>query len=506
MRIKIIEGQPHLKEKRKVAAYCRVSTEHEEQESSLENQMQNYEDVIRSNPEYEYAGVYHDFGISGFKEERPGFQKMMEDARAGKIDLILTKSISRFARNTQTVLKATRELKELKVGVFFELQKINTLTAEGELMMTIIAAFAQAESEGMSAVGKMAYRRRYEAGIPVQYLERSFGYRKNEIGEYEIDEDEAKWVRKIYKMMADGYTFAAIKRYLNNQGVRTAAGAEWCESTVTRLVESEIYKGDYIMHKHFVNEDRKLVPNRGEVDSWYVENDHVPIVSKSLWQKAQDAVAKRREYYATGSVIMDMSEENYPYMNKVFCAECGYPLYSRIYSNGNRLNWGCSGQQRFGVKFCRGVNIPDGVLRGWDIDGNVFIYERTREKGIKEFAFHRESYWKRRNKKKVHVSDVPANTAENYPYRRLIFCAECGSRLVRHVSHKNSKVFWICNGNKRKGSDFCRGVRIPDDEVRNWMPIEAEIYITERRIKNGEKHYAYSGTKPERGQKAGTES
>lgn len=282
MKIKIIEGQPHLKEKRRVAAYCRVSTEHEEQESSLENQMQTYEDVIRSNPEYEYAGVYYDFGISGFKEERLGFQKMMENARAGKIDLILTKSISRFARNTQTVLKATRELKELKVGVFFELQKINTLTAEGELMMTIIAAFAQAESEGMSAVSKMAYRRRYEAGIPIQYLERSFGYRKNEIGEYEIDEDESKWVRKIYKMVADGYTFAAVKRYLNDQGVKTATGAEWCESTVIRLVENEIYKGDYIMHKHFVNEDRKLVPSRGEVDSWYVENDHIPIVSKNL--------------------------------------------------------------------------------------------------------------------------------------------------------------------------------------------------------------------------------
>lgn len=236
MKKRTIEGKSHVKGKRKVAAYCRVSTEHEEQENSLKNQMQNYEEVIRSNPEYAYAGVYYDFGVSGYKEERPGFQRMMKDAREGKFHLILTKSIYRFARNTQTVLKATRELKELKVGVFFELERINTLTAEGELMMTIIAAFAQAESEGMSAISKMAYRRRYEAGIPVQYLERSFGYRKNKIGEYEIEEKEAKWVRKIYKMIADGYTFAAVKRYLNDQGVRTAAGAEWCESTISRLM------------------------------------------------------------------------------------------------------------------------------------------------------------------------------------------------------------------------------------------------------------------------------
>lgn len=488
MKIKIIEGQPELKGKRRVAAYCRVSTDHEEQENSLENQMQYYETAIRSNPEYEYAGVYHDFGISGFKEERPGFQRMMEDARTGRFDLILTKSISRFARNTQTVLKATRELKELGVGVFFELQKINTLTAEGELMMTILAAFAQAESEGMSAVSKMAYRRKYEAGIPVQYLERSFGYRKNEIGEYVIDEDEAKWVREIYKMTADGYTFAAIKRYLNGKGIKTVAGADWSECTISRLVENEIYKGDYIMHKHFVNDERKLVTNRGEVDSWYIENDHVPIVSKTLWQKAQAALEKRREYLADGSVI-----ENNHYKNKVFCAGCGYPLYPRTYSNGNRLSWGCSGQKRFGSEFCRGIHVPDGVIREWNNDGNIYIYEKTREKGVKEFAFHKESYWKRNNRKRKPVSEVPANTEKNYPYRKLIFCAKCGSRLVRYVNH--NKVFWICNGNKRKGSEFCSGVRIPDDEIRNWMPIEADIFIRERREDSGEKHYTYSGTK-----------
>ena len=162
------------------------------------------------------------------------------------------------------------------------------------------------------------------------------------------DEEEAVWVRKIYEMAADGYTPAAIKRYLNENGVKTVGGAEWIDSTVFRLIENEIYKGDYIMHKHFVNEERKLVRNRGEVDAWYIEDDHEAIVSPELWQRAQDALEAKRDYLAEGSVIEEFTEENYPYMNKIYCAKCGYPLYKRIYSKGNRLNWGCGGMKRYG--------------------------------------------------------------------------------------------------------------------------------------------------------------
>ena len=256
---------------------------------------------------------------------------MLADAEKGKIDLILTKSVSRFARNTSIVLEATRKLKELNVGVFFELQNINTLSGEGELMLTILAAFAQAESESGSAGAKMVYQRKYEAGIPVQYLERSFGYTKDERGVFVADEAEAVWVRKIYKMAAEGYTPASIKRYLNENGIKTVGGVQWVDSTVFRLLENEIYKGDYIMHKHFVNEERKLVRNRGEVDAWYIEDDHEAIVSPELWQKAQDALAVKRDYLAEGSVIEEFTEENYPYMNKIYCAKCGYPLLSLIH-------------------------------------------------------------------------------------------------------------------------------------------------------------------------------
>lgn len=486
------------KKRLRVCAYCRVSTDADEQENSLENQMQHYKDVIRSNPEYEYAGGYCDFAISGYKEKRPGFQKMLADARAGLIDLIITKSVSRFARNTAVLLKATRELREQNVGVFFELQGINTLSGEGELMLTVIAAFAQAESESGSAGAKMVYRRKYEAGIPVQYLERSFGYRKGEKGEYVPDEKEAEWVKKIFNMAAEGYTPAVITRYLNAEGVRTVQGAEWSDSAVFRILENEIYKGDYIMHKHFVNAERKLVKNRGEVDAWYVENDHKPIVTKRLWEKAQEAFQKKREYLAAGSVIEEFSEDNYPYMRHIFCAECGHPLYYRIYSNGNRLNWGCSGTKRYGKRFCKGVNVPDSVVRGWEFDGNIYIKVKDESRGVKEFSFTREASWKRSHRKKAYDPGLPKRaTLEDYPYKRNIFCAECGYRLTRVVS--SGKAIWVCSGSKHKGKAFCCGIRIDDAILRENVTVGRDVYIMERKDRHGEKHYSYSGEKPQQG-------
>ena len=278
MEIQIREGNSRQKQKLKVCAYCRVSTDADEQENSLENQIRHYKEVITSNPDYEYAGVYSDFAISGFKEKRPGLQKMLADARKGKIDLILTKSVSRFARNTSIVLEATRKLKELNVGVFFELQNINTLSGEGELMLTILAAFAQAESESGSVGAKMVYQRKYEAGIPVQYLERSFGFKKDERGVYIADEEEAVWVRKIYDMAAQGYTLAAIKRYLNENNVKTVGGAKWLDSTVLRSLENEIY--DPAMYFKHQMEDEWITT---EISRKMIQDvDHSEVISSHI--------------------------------------------------------------------------------------------------------------------------------------------------------------------------------------------------------------------------------
>ena len=490
MKVHVIKPESQKPKKIRVCAYCRVSTESEDQENSLENQKAHYEELIKRNPEYEFVKIYYDFGVSGFRENRPAFQEMMKDARDGKIDLIITKSVSRFARNTVTFLKAVRELKELGVGIFFELQNSNTLTEAGELMLTVISAFAQAESETYSKLSKMGIQRKYEKGEPIQRLERCFGYTKNLKGEYVPDPEEAKWVRIMYELIADGYSSADVKRYLNSSGIKTTAGAAFTESTVLRIIENEIYKGDFIMHKHFVNSDRKEVRNEGQVDSWYIEDDHPAIVSRKLWQRAQDALAVKRDYLATGSVVGENSEEVYPYKNKIFCDKCGYPLYLRIYSNGNRANWGCSGQKRFKKHFCGGINVPDSVIRSFgEISEPIYIRKTTDKLGKSTFKFSKETAWKRKHKRKE-VPVIPELNEVNYPYYKKIFCKECGSRLVR-LTQANESVKWICNGYKRKGCGFCKGIRVPDEVIRNWN-IETDVFIERKDDKHGKKGYSYT--------------
>lgn len=214
MRIKVIKPTVAAENKRlKVCAYVRVSTDSLEQEDSLDNQTAYFKDYIQSNPAWEFVGIYADQGISGFKENRPQFQKMIADARAGKIDLIVVKSVSRFARNTETVLKFSRELKSIGVGIFFELQNINTLSGPGELMLTIIAAFAQAESPGVLLItANLTYKRKFEAGMPVHDLKYTFGFDTDEGGNTYIVEEQAKTVRLIFDLAHKGVWPSKIKR------------------------------------------------------------------------------------------------------------------------------------------------------------------------------------------------------------------------------------------------------------------------------------------------------
>ena len=184
MRVKVINKRPaSVLQKKRVCAYARVSTDSRRQEDSLENQMETYERMITGNPEYEFIGVFADQGISGYCGNRPQFQRMMEKARAGEIDLIITKSISRFARNTVTVLKFARELKELGVGIFFEEQNINTLSGDGEMMLAVLASFAQEESRSMSENNKWSIRKKFERGEVMITTSRFLGYDKNEYGD-----------------------------------------------------------------------------------------------------------------------------------------------------------------------------------------------------------------------------------------------------------------------------------------------------------------------------------
>ena len=231
MRVKVINKRPaSVLQKKRVCAYARVSTDSRRQEDSLENQMETYERMITGNPEYEFIGVFADQGISGYCENRPQFQRMMEKARAGEIDLIITKSISRFARNTVTVLQFARELKELGVGIFFEEQNINTLSGDGEMMLAVLASFAQEESRSMSENNKWSIRKKFERGEVMITTSRFLGYDKNEYGDLIVNRKEAEIV---------SLTFGTINGMLCNEKYK---GVFICRS-ITPLKTKETIQG-----------------------------------------------------------------------------------------------------------------------------------------------------------------------------------------------------------------------------------------------------------------------
>ena len=491
MEVKVIKPAGIKKEKTRAAVYARVSTDHEEQENSLKNQITHYEEEIGEDQNYELIEIYYDFGISGFKENRPGFQKMMKDARTHNFDLIITKSITRFARNTDTILKATRELKELGIGVFFELQNINTLTQAGEVLMTLYAAFAQGESDEASKGARVTFKRKVEEGIAIQYLERSFGYTKDENGVIVPDEN-AIWVKRIFELAAQGYNLSEIGRYMNDQHVKTKQGSTWEPDRVKAILDNVIYKGDFINQKCFIDDKRRLAINHGERKRWYFENDHVPIISHELWDRVRKERAKKREYLDTGSFVAEMNEMNYPYKNKLFCAKCGRPLYAKFYSNGNRLSWCCSGAMRYTKEFCEGVNVPDSIVRSWDPKENIYVFTKTDELGKRSFHYKNEhTFMHECHGKPKNSPRMPEQNKENYPYRKYLHCKYCGAKLTR-TRHGHGQVYWICGNYKHHGKVFCKGIgELPNEKLKALGSLEHDIYIG-KEIIDGKESYGYS--------------
>ena len=495
MDIQVIEKQKTDKKQLRVAAYARVSTDQEEQATSLDTQINYYSSYISSNPDYQFVDVYYDFGISGFKEKRPGFQRMMEDARSGKIDLIITKSITRFARNTDTVLKATRELKELGVGVFFELQNINTLTAAGELLMTVYAAFGQAESESARENSKMAYRRRMQEGRPVQRLEKRFGFRLAGDGEY-VPDQNAKWVVKMYELAAEGYTCRQIARHFEKMGIKSDGGASLTSSRIGSMIRSVVYKGDFIMQESYVNEDRKQVTNRGELPRVYIKDDHPRIVSDELWGRAQEMLDKRLHDMALDQSFIELTEENYPHKNKLFCAKCGYKLCRRKSGGGKgKTIWYCGGARNYGQDFCSGVSVTDLEVRSWGpIDDNIYITDHFDELGKVSYSYVKEEEWYLYHKKKCPPA-LPALTLENYPFLGKVYCKKCGMQLTRRIVSGTNNIRWHCLGSFRYGKEFCEGISIPDEILQKVGEPAENIFVGKETI-NGEERYGYT-SKPD---------
>lgn len=487
--VKVILPVDQGKERRRVAIYARVSTKAERQSDSLDNQIAHYRETIGADPRYELVEIYYDYGISGYKSARPGFQQMMSDAEAGRFELIITKSITRFARNTRTVLESTRRLKELGIGVFFELQKINTLSQEGELLMTLYAAFGQAESEGARMHTLMTLKRKYAEGNPPRQLQRSMGYSKGEDGEFYPDE-YAPLVVEMFEMAADGYTAAEITNYLNAEGLTNHNGCAFHRGSVTRLLRNPAYKGDFIARQYFVDDDRHLVKNRGQKSKLYIEDDHVPIVTTALWDKAQEMLnAATHKVEPTKSKPQPLTDENYPYRNLLFCSECGHRLSRAI--RAGRVLWECSGKTRFSKTFCSGVSVTDDEVREWlPLEGSVYITRIIQRGKVLGHTFMSEEEWARTHQKRERDTVVPDLTEDNCPYMNRIFCKYCGSRL-RRLINKNGTVTWICDGMSRKGKSFCKGIRVPDEKLRPLTALDGNFYIGKETVR-GKESYGYT--------------
>ena len=309
--------------KRKVCAYARVSTDSDEQYTSYEAQVTYYQKYIQEKPEWDYAGVYADEGITGTnRKRRDKFNQMIKDALEGKIDLIITKSISRFARNTLDTISITRELKNKGVEVYFEKENLWTFDSKNELVLTIMASIAQEESRSISANVTMGKRWGFQEGKVMIPFKNFLGFKKGPNGEVEIDEEEAKIIRMIYSMfLKDGKTYTAIAHELNERGVPTPSKndeCKWLANTVISILTNEKYKGDALLQKRFTENylEHTLVKNEGQLPQYYVENSHPAIIDKEEWEMVQTEVQRRRKIGKSYSATSQFA-------SKLICEDCG---------------------------------------------------------------------------------------------------------------------------------------------------------------------------------------
>ena len=329
-------------EKRRVAGYARVSTDSDEQFTSYEAQVDYYTNFIQSKPEWTFKKVYTDEGISGTNtKKREGFKEMVADALAGKFDLIVTKSVSRFARNTVDSLVTIRKLKENGVECYFEKEGIYSFDGKGELLITIMSSLAQEESRSISENVTWGQRKRFSDGKVQMPYKRFLGYEKGENGRPAIVETEASVVRFIYRLFLDGKTAAGICKHLEQRDIPSPGGSsKWSKTTVDSILTNEKYKGDALLQKKFTVDflQKKMKANEGEVPQYYVEGSHPAIIIPEEWDQVQTEIARRKQLgraYSGKSVLS----------SKLICADCGGYYGSKVWHSTDRYRrviWQCN--------------------------------------------------------------------------------------------------------------------------------------------------------------------
>lgn len=349
-----------LSERMRVAAYCRVSTDSEDQLNSYKSQVKYYTELIKKKSEWDLAGIYADEAITGTQvAKREEFQRLINDCVNGDVDMVITKSISRFARNTLDTLKYVRMLKEKRVAVFFEEENINTLTMDGELLLVVLSSVAQQEVENISANVKKGLKMKMQRGELVGF-QGCLGYDYHpEDKTLTVNEEEAEIVRYIFRRYIEGAGGSVIAQELGNLGYKTKRGnTTWVDSAVLGIIKNEKYKGDILLGKTFTLDpiSKRRLDNRGEEDQFYIREHHEPIISEEIFEKAQE-ILKRRSYskrLGTDGKREKFSRK-YSFSCMMECGFCGGTYTRRCWHSGtkhSKIVWQCVVCTKKGKKFC----------------------------------------------------------------------------------------------------------------------------------------------------------
>ena len=350
-----VEHLPKLKARKKVAAYVRVSSGKEAMIHSLAAQADYYSNLINMEHEWLFVGIYSDEAITGTKGERKGFQQMLEDCKDGKVDMIITKSISRFARNTVTLLETVRSLKLMGVDVFFEEQNIHTMSADGELMLTILASYAQEESRSVSENMKWRIKKNFEEGMP--WNGGMLGYRIGD-GQYVVIAEEVAVVQRIYAEFLEGKGTNAIAQGLNEDMVPTRYGERWHPSVIAKILRNYTYTGNLLLQKTFVENHitKKNKINQGELPQYHVEDAHEAIIDMDTFSRVQEEMERRTKKYGHAPKSLN----RYPFTGLLVCGNCGKSYRRKV--TATQPVWICATYNTQGKKYCDSKQIPESTL------------------------------------------------------------------------------------------------------------------------------------------------
>lgn len=352
---RVEQAVPTIKTKKKVAAYARISMESERMNHSLSAQISYYSSLIQKNPDWQYAGVFADDGVSGTgTAKRDEFRRMVEAAENGEIDIILTKSIQRFARNTVDLLETVRHLKDIGVEVRFEKEHINSMSGDGELMLTILASFAQEESRSLSENCKWGIRKRFEKGIPNGHF-RVYGYRW-EGDDLVIVPEEAEVVRRIFQNFLDGKSRLETEREFAAEGITTREGCRWVDSNIKVVLTNVTYTGNLLLQKEFISDpiSKQRKKNKGQLPQYYVEDTHPAIIDKETFDYVQSEIARRKELGPRANKSLNLT----CFSGKLKCPFCGISYaHNKRTDRGFMEYWACGSRKKKGGRCPVGGSI-----------------------------------------------------------------------------------------------------------------------------------------------------